>query len=88
MAATLTLLSIAAMENTPQTPGTTDDDKKNFVMKELLFWFYHTYVVVVAALLITFAVRAQQEVLAIPATDSYARAMETITFWGKGSNES
>lgn len=74
------------METTPKTPlDDIEEDRKNFIMKELLFWLYHVFVVVVAALLITFAIRAQQQVQAVTSTDSYARAMETIGFWSKGT---
>lgn len=75
MAATI-LLSIAGMDSTPQTPDQTSDEyKKNFLMKEVMFWLYHVAVVVLAALLITFGIRAQQEIEKLPTTDSYARAM-------------
>lgn len=64
------------MDSTPQTPDqTSDEDKKNFLMKEVMFWLYHVAVVVLAALLITFGIRAQQEIEKLPTTDSYARAM-------------
>jgi hypothetical protein len=73
------------MKDAPQTPAeVNDDDKKNFIIKEVLFWFYHTFVVIVAALLIAYAIKSQQEVLNIQQLDQYARAMETIDFWGKG----